>query len=83
MSSAVYYKIKFSNTRRHTQVSTGVESTYVKTSEDRQVEGQQLQRDDAQDALQTVHTVRHLNVAAGALDGLVIIFVADHNRAAL
>ena len=47
------------------------------------MEGQQLQRYDAQDALQAVHTVRHVDGAAGVLDGLVIIFVADHNRTAL
>ena len=43
------------------------------------MEGQQLQRDDAQDALQAVHTVRHFYGAAGVLDGLIIVFVADHN----
>lgn len=47
------------------------------------MEGQQLQRDDAQDALQAVHTVRHFDVAAGVLDGLVIVFVTDYNGAAL
>lgn len=59
------------------------DSTYVVTSEDSQVEGQQLQRDDAQDALQAVHTVRHFDGAAGVLYGLVIVFVTDHNGAAL
>lgn len=59
------------------------DSTYVVTSEDGQVEGQQLQRDDAQDALQAVHTVRHFDIAAGVLDSLVIVFVTDHDRAAL
>lgn len=57
--------------------------TYVETSEDSQVEGQQLQRDDTQDALQAVHTVRHFDGAAGVLDGLVIVFVTDHDGAAL
>ena len=47
------------------------------------MEGQQLQRDDAQDALQAVHTVRHFDGAAGALGGLVIVVVADHDGAAL
>ena len=47
------------------------------------MEGQQLQRDDTQDALQAVHTVRHFDSAAGVLDGLIIIFVTDHNRTAL
>lgn len=47
------------------------------------MEGQQLQWDDAQDALQAVHTVRHFDGAAGVLDGLVVIFVTDHNRPAL
>lgn len=47
------------------------------------MEGQQLQGDDAKDALETVNTVRHFDSAAGALDGLVIIFVTDHNRTAL
>ncbi len=47
------------------------------------MEGQQLQRDDAQDALQAVHTVRYFDGAAGVLDGLVIVFVTDHNGATL
>lgn len=47
------------------------------------MEGQQLQRDDAQDALQAVHTVRHFDGAAAVLDGLVIVFVIDHDGAAL
>lgn len=47
------------------------------------MEGQQLQWDDAQDALQAVYTVRHFDGAAGVLDGLVVIFVTDYNRAAL
>lgn len=47
------------------------------------MEGQQLQWDDAQDALQAVHTVRHFDIAAGVLDSLVIVFVTDHDRAAL
>lgn len=47
------------------------------------MEGQQLQRDDAQDALQAVHAVRHFDGAAGVLDGLVVVFVADHDGATL
>lgn len=47
------------------------------------MEGQQLQRDDAQDALQAVHTVRHFDGAAGVFDCLVIVFVTDHDGAAL
>lgn len=47
------------------------------------MEGQQLQRDYAQDALQAIHTVRHFDGAAGALDGLIIIFVTDHDGASL
>lgn len=58
-------------------------STHVVVSEDSQMEGQQLQRDDAQDALETVHTARHFDGAAAVLDGLVIVFVTDHDRTAL
>lgn len=47
------------------------------------MEGQQLQRDDAQDALQAVHTVRHFDGAARVLDGLMIVFVTDHDGASL
>ena len=58
-------------------------NTHIVTSEDSQVEGQQLQRDDAQDALQAVHTVRHFDGAARVFDGLVVIFVTNHNGTAL
>lgn len=47
------------------------------------MEGEQLQRDDAQDALQAVHAVRHFDGAARVLRRLVIVFVADHDGAAL
>lgn len=57
--------------------------THVVASEDSQVEGQQLQWDDAQDALQAVHAVRHFDGVARVLDGLVIFFVADHDGASL
>lgn len=58
-------------------------STYVVTSEDSQVKGKQLERDDAQDALQAVHTVRHIDGAARVLGSLEIVFVTDHDGAAL
>lgn len=45
--------------------------------------GKQLQWDDAQDALQAVHTVRHFDGAAGVLSRLVIVFFTDHDGAAL
>lgn len=47
------------------------------------MEGQKLQRDDTQDALQAVDTVRHFDGTAGVLYGLIIIFIADYNGAAL
>lgn len=47
------------------------------------MEGEQLQRDDAQDALQAVHAVRHFDAVARVLDGLVILFVADDDGAPL
>lgn len=59
------------------------------------MEGEQLQRDDAQDALQAVHAMRHFDAVGGpfmvidvidgldGLDGLVILFVADHDGAPL
>lgn len=53
--------------------------TYVVASENSQVEGQELQWDDTQDSLQAVHTVGHIDGVAGVLDGLVIVFVADHD----
>lgn len=43
------------------------------------MEGQELQWDDTEDALQAVHTVGHVDGVAGVLDGLVIVFVADHD----
>lgn len=58
-------------------------SSYVIASEDSKVEGQKLQRDDTQDALQAVDTVRHFDGTAGVLYGLIIIFIADYNGAAL
>lgn len=47
------------------------------------MEGQQLQRDDTQDPLQAVHTVRHFDVTTGVFDGFVIVLVTDHDGAAL
>ena len=58
-------------------------STHVKAPEHSQVEGEQLQGDDTQNALQTVHTVRHFDGAARALGSLVVIFVTDHDGSAL
>ena len=40
-------------------------TTYIKSSQDGQVEGQELKGDDAEDALQTVHSVRQLNRLVG------------------
>lgn len=57
--------------------------SYVIASEDSKVEGQKLQRDDTQDALQAVDTVRHFDGTAGVLDGLIIIFIADYYGTAL
>ena len=47
------------------------------------MEGQQLQGDDAEDALQAVHAVRHIDGAARVLDGLVVVLVTDDNGPAL
>lgn len=47
------------------------------------MEGEQLQGDDAQDALQAVHAVGHPDGVARVLDGLVILLVADHDGAPL
>lgn len=55
---------------------------HVKAPEHSQVEREQLQGDDTQDALQTVHTVRHFDGAARALGGLVVILVTDHDGSA-
>lgn len=43
------------------------------------MEGQQLQWDNAQDALQAVHTLRHFDGAGRIFDGFVVIFVTDQN----
>ena len=42
-------------------------TTYVISSQDSQVEGQELQRDDAEDALQTVHSMWQLDGLVGIL----------------
>lgn len=42
-------------------------TTYVISSQDGQVEGQELQGDDAEDALQTVHCVWQLDGVVGIL----------------
>lgn len=41
------------------------------------MEGQQLQGDDAQDALQAVYALRYFDGATGVSDGLLVVFVAD------
>lgn len=52
--------------------------SYIVSSEHSQVERQQLERDDTEDPLQAVHTVRHFDIAARVLYGLVVVLVADH-----
>lgn len=52
--------------------------SYIISSEDGQVEGQQLEWDDAEDPLQAVHAVRHFNSTARVLYGLVVVLVTDH-----
>lgn len=57
--------------------------SYIVSSEHSQVEGQQLERDDTEDPLQTVHTVRHFNSTARVLCGLIVVLIADHYRTTL
>ena len=57
--------------------------TDVEAAQHGQVEGQQLQGDDAEDALETVHTVGHLDGAARVLHSLVVVLVTDDDGPAL
>lgn len=61
----------------------GGSGTYVVTSEDSQMEGQQLQGYDAQDALQAVHAVRHFDGAARVFDGFMVISVTNQDGTTL
>lgn len=46
---------------------------YVISSQDSQVEGQELQGDDTEDSLQTVHSMRQLNGVVGHLTDLRVV----------
>lgn len=48
-------------------------TTYVKSSQDGQVEGQELEGDDSEDALQTVDSLRQLDGLVGILSHLRVI----------
>lgn len=61
----------------------GVRDTHIVAPQHSKVEGQQLQGDDAENALQAVHGVRHLDRAARVRDRLVVVPVADNDGPAL
>lgn len=52
-------------------------TTYVISSQDGQVERQELQGDDAQDALQTVHSVWQLDGLVGILSHLRVVLATQ------
>lgn len=60
-----------------------VPATYVISSQDGQMEGQELQGDDAEDALQTVHSVRQLDGLVGILTHVGVILAAEDDWPAL
>lgn len=57
--------------------------TYVISSEDSQVEGEELERDHAQDALEAVHGGGQRDRFICKLGTLSVILGAQYNRAAL
>ena len=52
-------------------------TTYVKSSQDGQVEGQELQGDDSEDALQTVDSLRQLDGLVGILSHLRVVLATE------
>ena len=54
-----------------------VSTTYVKSSQDGQVEGQELQGDDSEDALQTVDSLRQLDGLVGILSHLRVVLATE------
>ena len=57
--------------------------THIVSLEHRNVEGEQLQRDDREDALYAVHCARDRDTPVGALQTRLIIALADDDGAAL
>ncbi len=55
----------------------------IVSSQDGQVEGQELQGDDTKDALQTVHSLRQLNGLVGILSHLRVVLATKDNGPAL
>lgn len=60
-----------------------VPATYIISSQDGQMEGQELQGDDTEDALQTVHSMWQLNGLVGILNHVGVILATEHDRPAL
>ena len=58
-------------------------TTYVKSSQDGQVEGQELQGDDSEDALQTVDSLRQLDGLVGILSHLRVVLATEDDRPTL
>lgn len=58
-------------------------TTYVISSQDGQVEGHELQGDDAEDALQTVHSMWQLYSLVGILRHLRVVLATNDDRPTL
>lgn len=58
-------------------------ATHIKSPEYSNVEGEQLQWDDGEDALYAVHCARHRDASVGALQGVLIVALADDDWATL
>lgn len=63
--------------------STIVSTTYIISSQDSQMEGHELQGDDAEDALQTVHCLWQLNSLVGILSHVRVILATEDDGPAL
>ena len=63
--------------------STFYACPYVVSAQHGQVEGQQLQRDDAEDALQAVHRVRQLDRLVGVLHDVLVVTATQDDGAPL
>lgn len=58
-------------------------ATYIISSQDGQMEGQELQGDDTEDALQTVHSMWQLDGLVGILTNLRVILATEDDWPAL
>ena len=58
-------------------------ATHIESLEHCNVEGEELQWDDREDALDAVHCARHRDATIGALQRLLVTGLADDDWAAL